>query len=146
MHGPFEVLTRALENLEASPKTLVLLDEDFETQEAMRYVLEGEGYSVLVAGTGLEALGLIDSLHVPFLVILSLTVPVVDGYELLEAIQARTDLPDFPIVLMSGHTKTELRFGGRSVVAALQKPVKLGALLHTLDEFCPVEEPCPAFA
>lgn len=80
-------------------RDLILCVDDEENQLALRkLVLENEGYSVLAASSGLQALDLLDR-HPVDLVLSDHLMPGLTGTELTRQIKARN--PDLPVILIS---------------------------------------------
>ena len=79
----------------------ILIVEDSLTQaERLRYALESRGFGVRIAGSGSEALRLIESSR-PTLVISDILMPGMDGYQLCERIRASAELGELPIMLLT---------------------------------------------
>jgi CheY-like chemotaxis protein/anti-sigma regulatory factor (Ser/Thr protein kinase) len=75
----------------------VLVVDDSPTQQLqIQLVLEGDGYDVLLAGNGLEALGVISD-QAPDIVVTDLQMPEMNGLELVSEIKAR--YPSLPVIL-----------------------------------------------
>lgn len=89
------------------PRELILIvdDENFVTLLAQR-VLTDEGYSVVTAKNGFEALDLYKKLADKIgLVILDFTMPIMDGSEVFSELRALN--PRVPVVLSSGFTEQD---------------------------------------
>jgi two-component system, cell cycle sensor histidine kinase and response regulator CckA len=86
----------------------ILVVEDEETVRTMMVrVLESEGYQVLEAGDGREAIEMIERVPGPVdLVITDVAMPVLNGRELAERLAKRH--PDLPVLFMSGYTDDEM--------------------------------------
>jgi CheY-like chemotaxis protein len=69
---------------------------------AMRMVLEWEGYRVLSAANGQEALDLLRGGERPSLILLDIAMPVLDGRAFRQEQQADPALADIPVVVVSG--------------------------------------------
>lgn len=79
-------------------ETVVVVDDDEAVREAMVDVLADEGYAVLMAGDGDEALALLQTAPRPCVALVDLVMPNVDGWELVRAIAAAPALRDIPLV------------------------------------------------
>jgi CheY-like chemotaxis protein len=123
-------------------KTVLLVEDDPDIRDIVQDVLEAEGYDVVPASHGRQALeflnGVRDSARpdlVPDLVILDMMMPLVDGRHVLDAIRNDQTLSSVPVVVMSAiaHEKPV------GAAAFLRKPFSLDTLfaaVHTL-----VDEP-----
>ncbi|MBI2876229.1 MAG: response regulator [Candidatus Tectomicrobia bacterium] len=90
----------------------MLIAEDSPTQaEKLRYILEREGYHVVVAQDGKSALALART-HKPMMVISDVVMPGMDGYELCRAIKTDEILKDTPVVLLTILSDAEDVFRG----------------------------------
>ncbi|CAG0974612.1 two-component system, OmpR family, phosphate regulon sensor histidine kinase PhoR [Geobacteraceae bacterium] len=79
----------------------ILIIEDSPTQSAqLRHILETNGYRVISAGNGKEALALIPG-QKPSLIISDIIMPGLDGYELCRRIKEREDCRDIPVILLT---------------------------------------------
>ncbi len=112
-----------------SMRVLVVDDSD-EMRGLIVLWLEDEGYSVLTAGSGREALDAAAGYH-PDIVILDLVIPPPDGFEVCEALRNHLT-PQF--ILMTGlsdpgHVRRALDLG---VVSLLRKPFTRETLLDAV--------------
>ena len=62
---------------------LLVVEDDLAIRDAMTDFLEEEGYDVITAANGDQALRMLEALEGPVLVILDLMMPVMDGFEFL---------------------------------------------------------------
>lgn len=84
----------------------VLVVEDSSTQAVqIKYVLKNEGFQVIVAGDGDEALDLVESFQ-PDVVLTDLQMPNMDGLTLVSAI--RKSRKSLPVVLMTDHGNEDI--------------------------------------
>lgn len=115
-----------------SPRATVLIVDDEEAVRALlRRQLNTVGHTVLEAGSGPEALGLIRQRAERLDLVLSdVVMPAMNGTEL--AAQLATEFPDLPIVLMSAYAPAGLaRVGfGEAIVPVLRKPFDPTVLLE----------------
>jgi two-component system alkaline phosphatase synthesis response regulator PhoP len=73
-------------------KTILVVDDERNIVELLRLYLEKEGWAVLAASDGEEALAL-HARHDPDLVILDLMLPKIDGFEVCRELRRRGDVP-----------------------------------------------------
>ncbi len=109
--------------------TILLVEDEGSLREILAHILEQEGYRVLAAANGREALTLLQH-HLPALVISDLMMPVVDGHELLERLDVL--LPSVPVIILSELDRPRLR-ARLNVVRVMRKPVTLDALLQAVN-------------
>ena len=73
-------------------KTILVVDDERNIVDLLRLYLEKEGFAVIAAGDGEEALAL-HRRHDPDLVILDLMLPKIDGFEVCREIRRQGDTP-----------------------------------------------------
>lgn len=128
---------RAVEaGFEPSYRVLVV-DDDEQTSHLLRFMLEREGYSVIVARNGRDAQEAIASLPPVDLILLDLMLPYVSGYQII--IDTRND-PDWsrvPILVVSGRSLEmdvvrALDMGATDFVAKPFRPEELHARIRRI--------------
>lgn len=90
-------------------KTIAVIDDDVHIGDVLEEILKGEGYNVLRAYSGTEALYML-SQNAPDLILLDLMLPGLAGEEVLKHIKG------IPVIVLSAkadvHNKVELLLGG----------------------------------
>jgi CheY-like chemotaxis protein len=109
----------------------LVVDDEAVVRKQVRRILEVHGYVVEEAGEGRAALSLLES-GVPELVLLDVTMPGMDGTEVVRAIRARGYR--VPIVLFSGYADfpLEQRISPDTYEAFLAKPFTIEALIGVI--------------
>jgi CheY-like chemotaxis protein len=115
-------------------QVVLVVDDDDTIRHALADILSGEGYLVLTARNGEEALAELrrGSRRRPCLILLDMTMPVMNGQEFYEQKQLDPELMAIPVVIMSAERNLRQRavsFGG----AYLAKPARLAAILDTVE-------------
>lgn len=111
--------------------SIILVAEDsLVIRAVVRSQLEEEGYEVVEAGDGEEALQLSDECQ-PDAILLDIEMPGIDGYEVLDRLKASPELCDIPVVFLTGRTGladmvTGLRAGAHDY---LRKPFEEAELI-----------------
>ncbi len=82
------------------PRTILVADDNPEILTSLDRILSGEGYHVVQAGNGEEALESIRSTH-PDLVLLDLLMPKLSGFEVLRRIRADERIRNTRVLAMS---------------------------------------------
>jgi CheY-like chemotaxis protein len=121
-----------------APRPVLVVDDDPDIRETLRFVLEDAGYPVYTAENGKEALAILSSENpLPGLILLDLMMPVMSGEEMLKALKAVKALAQIPVTIVtaSGAPMPPLATG------LLKKPVDLDVLLRLVDKSC--AEPRP---
>ncbi len=121
----------APENIEEwkSHGTILVVDDEAPIRTAATRVLEHFGFTVLLAGDGVEALEILARAPVEIrLVITDLTMPRLSGLEM--ATEAARLYPDLPVLVMSGYSTdiTEDRFQKLPIRGFLHKPFTMALL------------------
>ena len=122
----------ARKDLRGTGTILVADDEEFVRRTA-KHALERQGYQVLLAENGREALGLLRERGAEIsLVLLDLTMPVLGGGDALRAMQLAR--PGVKIVLSSGFNEAEAiqRFAGQPLSGFIQKPYTAAQLAEKI--------------
>src|SRR5262245_24724606 len=113
-------------------KTILVVDDEYAILDALRAILEDEGYAVLTAADGKEALELLDKGPVPDALLIDVMMPIMDGREVVEVVRKRPATSTVPVILMSAAPRALARGADLGVAANLQKPFAVDTLLDTL--------------
>ena len=114
------------------PSSILVVDDAEEAREALRYLLEIEGHSVVAVENGEEALRVLRSGESVGLVLLDLMMPVLDGWSFLAERARDPALSAIPVVVVSAlEPRAPL-----DVTAHLSKPVDPEALLSLVERYC----------
>jgi CheY-like chemotaxis protein len=84
-----------------SAKRVLIVDDDFEIIEAVRYALEAAGHEVVVARDGNQGLALAEREN-PDLMILDMMMPKRSGFLVLEKLRRLRDEP-LPVIMITGN-------------------------------------------
>jgi CheY-like chemotaxis protein len=113
------------------PSTILLADDEYAALEVLELLLRGEGFEVVTASDGQEALQVMAS-HTVDLVITDYKMPGMDGVELCARLQADPRFSSIPI-LMTSATYVIEKTPPPGVVAFIQKPIKWRVLLAKIQ-------------
>jgi signal transduction histidine kinase len=98
-------------------KKNILVVEDSELLlMALRDVLEVEGYEVVTAGDGVEALEVMQE-NVPDLIIADISMPRMDGYRFFKEVRARPQWVPIPFIFLTARAEREDRLRGKALGA-----------------------------
>jgi DNA-binding response OmpR family regulator len=129
-----------------SDQTILVVDDEEAIAEAVRKRLESEGFRVVVAGDGPDAIRL-HAEHQPDLVVLDLMLPGMDGLEVCKAIQRDHWTP---VLMLTARTEEADKVAGFAVGADdyLTKPfslreltVRVKAILRRMERIAGSSEP-----
>lgn len=115
--------------------TVLFVDDEEIIRRIGTQILSREGYNVLTAADGMEALGIYqqnrDSIKC---VILDLVMPKMDGMQTFR--QLRASAPGLGVILTTGYGEEEIRrrFGTLKLQGFLRKPFSAGSLLEMVGE------------
>ncbi len=125
---------------ESSDQRVVVLvvEDDPNIRDLMTDVLTEEGYDVVAAASGGEALGALSTLW-PDLVTLDLNLPDLTGEWVLTKLREQSDARKPPVVIITAKLKiaSEVREMADAIVP---KPFELGDLLDIIHSFVPPPE------
>lgn len=107
-----------------------MVDDDAEVRDAIRDVLEDEGFVVRCASNGQDALDALpsDAGKLPDAIVLDLTMPVMDGYEFLARRRTRPDLAAIPVVVVTASMNPDVD----PDVGFVRKPIEIEALISAV--------------
>jgi DNA-binding response OmpR family regulator len=109
----------------AMNKTILIVDDEKEIRELLRLYIEKDGYSVVQAENGLEALKQAASTRID-LAVIDIMMPELDGYQLIKGLRERSNLP---IIIVSAKTENHEKILG----------LDLGADDYVTKPFDPLE-------
>jgi len=92
-------------------KTIMVVDDNPDIITIVKTILEGKGYTVLSASSGLELLNMLKN-QKPDLIILDIMMPEMDGLEVLSRLKAVTDTATIPVILLTAKVQYEDVLGG----------------------------------
>ncbi len=110
------------------PKEILIVDDEPSIVIPIQFLMEQQGYSVLVAENGEDALDAIYK-YKPDLILLDIMLPRIDGYEVCEIVRLNPDYRDIKIIFLTAK--------GREVEIA--KGLALGADAYIIKPFSNTE-------
>ena len=126
--------TQVLSVIDESLPTVMVVDDSITIRKVTSRMLERNGYRVVTARDGLEALNALRNHH-PAVILLDLEMPRMDGFELAERLRQNEDTRDLPLIVISSRTGHKHRERARSlgVTEFFGKPYQEQKLLQTLS-------------
>ncbi|MBI3983406.1 MAG: Flp pilus assembly complex ATPase component TadA [Gemmatimonadetes bacterium] len=114
---------------EAVSARVLLVDDEDMLRRVMRDLLERDGYTVVEAADGVEALDQVDR-HAPDIIVLDLNLPGLDGYGVLSHLRSRPATTTIPVVVLTarGDEDSEVRVFEMGADDFLSKPFRARAL------------------
>ena len=130
--GGIRVSERTRPSFRAERQTVLVVDDDVDFRELLVDHLAACGRTVRTAGNGAEALAILsDPTANVGVVLLDLRMPIMDGFELCERLEALGR--PVPIVVMTAEHETRRVERFRWVVSVLYKPLDLFRLDKLID-------------
>lgn len=112
-------------------KTILLVEDEFGIAGVLTVLLEDEGYRVLSAANGRQALARLAEAR-PDLVVTDFMMPLLDGAALGEAMRADPAFQDIPIIMMSAVPEAAVRARFAGYTAFLRKPFPIPAFFDLI--------------
>jgi chemosensory pili system protein ChpA (sensor histidine kinase/response regulator) len=127
-------MARTLEGGQAAPLIMVV-DDSITVRKITTRLLEREGYRVVTAKDGIEALELLRE-TLPAVMLVDIEMPRMDGFDLTRNVRGDPRTQDIPIVIISSRTADKHRnqAAALGVNAFLGKPFQEAELLEQIDE------------
>ncbi|MDY7002205.1 MAG: sigma-54 dependent transcriptional regulator, partial [Thermodesulfobacteriota bacterium] len=112
---------------------IFVVDDEEDIRFSLRGILEDEGYEVLEASSGEEALEFLDR-HTPDLILLDIWLQGIDGLAVLDRVRERS--LDLPVVMISGHGNIETAVAAikKGAFDFIEKPLSLEKVILSVDK------------
>jgi CheY-like chemotaxis protein len=114
------------------PRRVLLVDDDTANLEMLGEVLRSEGYTVVCARNGAEAMACLDNAQ-PDVVMLDYVMPTMDGATMAHKLRQDETTRRIAIVMTSGLPEDMVRPRCDDYDAFLQKPYDVDKALRTLE-------------
>jgi CheY-like chemotaxis protein len=118
-------------NHEHGPARILVVENDDTTREVLTVLLQGEGYEVSSAPTGVGALEICETWR-PTLILLDLYMPEMDGKEFAQRYR-QTAGPHAPIVLLSASSETDAVMHEIGAQETIHKPFDIEQILDVVS-------------
>jgi DNA-binding response OmpR family regulator len=114
-------------------KKILIVDDDFEIIDSIRYALEGAGYEVVIARDGNQGLALAEREN-PDLMILDMMMPKRSGFLVLEKLRRLRDTP-LPVIMITGNEGSRHKAYAEllGVSDYIRKPFAMDRLLGAVE-------------
>ena len=119
--------------------TLLHVEDEEDTANLVRLIMEAKGYHVVRAVDGREAQHLICSMAPPTLVLLDIQLPHVNGVKVLDTIRATPDWDNVPVVMLTAVADEQnvREVFSLNVTDYVVKPFKPESLVAYLEQYYP---------
>lgn len=123
---------RVSKEIKSEQKTILVVDDEPEVVTLIAGFVSTQGYNVITALSGKEALELARSHH-PFAITLDIIMPGMDGWEVLEELKKDPDTADIPVIVTSITDDRQTGFA-LGAVGYITKPVDRNALIGEINK------------
>ena len=113
-------------------KRVLIVDDDDAIRDMVAELLQSEGYEVITASNGAEALEHVRS-DEPDAVVVDLMMPVMTGWEFIEACRTEEHCARTPVLIMSAYRYLADGVLQVKADACIPKPFDVGAFLGTME-------------
>ncbi len=112
------------------------MDDSPTVRKLISGKLEKSGHTVVLAVDGMDALAKIGEV-VPDLILLDITMPRMDGYQVCKLIRSNNSTKDVPVVMISGKDGFFDKVRGRmaGTTGYITKPFGPDTLMRTIDSY-----------
>jgi CheY-like chemotaxis protein len=123
------------------PVQVLLVEDDEDTREVLRLILESDGIEVAVARDGIDALNRIVQLREqdprsPSVIVLDYMMPRCSGPQFRQRQLADPEIADVPVILVSAVSDLSSRAALLKPFAMLQKPIDPDQLTSIVRQAC----------
>lgn len=115
---------------------VLVVDDDYDMQDAISESLEIEGHEATCVSNGREALDYLQKGESICVILLDLTMPVMNGWEFRKQQLQDSALASIPVVVVTADGRASEKANQLSANAVLQKPLVAEELLTTVEKFC----------
>jgi DNA-binding response OmpR family regulator len=117
-------------------KRILIVDDEVDLVETVRFSLELEGYDVLIAYNGEEALNQARK-EDPDLILLDLMLPKLDGYKVCRLLKFDERYKHIPILMLTAKTQEKDKATGMETGANeyITKPFDMDELMKKVKEY-----------
>lgn len=119
-------------------KTILIVDDEYLIANILSFALEDEGFLTVTAGSGREALEILDRER-PDLIITDYMMPGMTGLEFADVVRNQHQGRDVPIMLMSG-AQGYLGAGRPDLFTRIvDKPFEIDAMVSVIKSLLPTD-------
>jgi CheY-like chemotaxis protein len=117
-------------------KRILIVEDDVAVREALATFLEVEGYEVLEAGDGEEALRHLRAPSPVGLILLDLMMPVMNGWQFREQQLKDPAIAAIPVLVVTADDGAAKKAADVGAVGFMRKPIEFDELLEHVARFC----------
>jgi DNA-binding response OmpR family regulator len=115
-------------------KKILLVDDEEDILDFLELILDEQGYSVIKANSGREALAAAQ-MNRPELILLDIMMPEMDGWEVLKLLKADEEVSHIPVAMLTARTEMKDKIQGlqEGAIDYICKPFATKELLDKLE-------------
>jgi CheY-like chemotaxis protein len=114
---------------------ILIVEDDISIRDSLAQLLVYEGYDVIGASNGQEGLESV-KISKPCVILLDLMMPVMDGWQFSDHLNADPDLSRIPVIIISAHEKVSEISKDLRAQGFVKKPINVDQLLETVKLHC----------
>jgi CheY-like chemotaxis protein len=115
--------------------SILIVEDESSIRAVLTEILVDEGYRVVSATNGMEALAYLRQHTHPRLILLDLGMPVMTGWEFRAEQQRHSTLREIPVIVMSALPDLDRRAAALGVAGCLNKPIDIDVLLDMVAQY-----------
>jgi CheY-like chemotaxis protein len=119
----------------AKTRPILLVEDDSDTREALEAILSAEGYEIITASNGVEAIQKAMASERPCVIVLDDRMPLMSGQEFLANREKHPKLAGIPVVFISGDLDT-IEHMAQHATVTFKKPFAIASFLESIREHC----------
>lgn len=119
--------------IEQKCNSILVVEDEKSIQEIIKIALEMEGYNVVTADNGKDGLEMLPQMQTPCLILLDLMMPIMNGWEFVEALSTDMTLATIPVIIVTAYGERAEQIPSKGI---LKKPIDLDALLDQVNNWC----------
>jgi DNA-binding response OmpR family regulator len=125
------------ERLSFDQRVILVVDDSPTIQKIVSIILEQQGYLVLIASDGMQAVAKLNE-AVPDSIFLDVDLPHMDGYQVCKIIKGNGLTKDVPVIMLTGRDGFFDKVRGRMAGATsyITKPFQPATLLQAVEKNC----------
>lgn len=108
-------------------ETVLVVEDDPDIRLLLKSVLESEGYRIVEAATGKDAVSLASEVR-PRLILMDISLPLLDGLSATRQIKSDDSLRDMPVIAVSAYDSVRRRAVQAGCAGLITKPIDLEEL------------------
>ncbi len=117
-------------------KRILIADDEMDIVETTKFMLESEGFEVLTAYDGEEALKIARSAY-PDIILLDVMMPKINGYKVSRLLKFDKKFQDIPILMITARSQEEDRLIGEETGADeyITKPFEISNVIDLINKY-----------